>query len=31
MTAVDINEFLEVRNILVINVYSEVEKEGEEE
>ena len=31
MTAVDMDEFLEVRNILVINVNSEAEKEGEEE
>ena len=31
MTAVDMDEFLEIRNIWVINVYSEVEKEGEEE
>ena len=31
MTAVDMDEFLEVGNILVINVYGEVEKEGEEE
>ena len=31
MTAVDMDEFLEIRNIWVINVYSEVEKEVEEE
>ena len=30
MTAVDMDEFLEIRNIWVINVYSEVKKEVEE-